>query len=75
MQKLSEILSETDRKTERKARLNLVCMQHEQPNTAQYLYQNSPVCLVSMFLLAVLSHDKIILKINYYIPGKWLPGI
>ena len=49
MQKLYEIISETNRKTERKARSSLVPgMQHEQPNTAQY--QDSPVCLGYLYV-------------------------
>ena len=39
-------------------------MDHEQSNTAQY--KNSPVCPVSTFLLAVLSHNQINLHIKCF---------
>ena len=62
MQKLPEILSETNRKTERKARLNLVCSTNSQiqPNTRT---AQCARCLF-MFLLAVLSNHVIIFQIK-----------
>ena len=67
MQKLPEILSETNRKTERKARLNLVCSTNSQiqPNTRT---AQCARCLF-MFLLAVLSHNQIYFQI------KWMPSL
>ena len=63
MQKLSDKLSETNRKTERKARLNFVCSTNSQiqPNTRT---AQCARCLF-MFLLAVLSHNQITFHIKY----------
>ena len=62
MQKLSKILSETNRKTERKSRFNLVYSTNSQiqPNTRT---AQCARCLF-MFLLAVLSHNQIIFQIE-----------
>ena len=62
MQKLSEILSETNRKTERKARLMSYAAR-----TAKYSpipEQSSCAWCPFVFLLAVLSHNQIIFQIK-----------
>ena len=62
MHKLSEIFSETNRKTARKARLNHICSTSSRIQPKNRAAQCAR-CLF-MFLLAVSSHNHIVLKIE-----------